>query len=300
MDSKMLNILKRKKTKRDFGFVLDRLTDNRLGLLSKTHSRDRGHKMAVFANDHIGGAINVFGIYEKEELEVLFDFLSPLSDIFETGVAFDIGANIGNHSLYFSKRFKAVHSFEPNPSAYYLLKFNVSCLKNVTLHNIGLGSERAVLKLVEDPTNMGGSAIKTGKIEEEFVDVSVEKLDDFEIDKRDLCFIKMDVEGFESKVINGGIKTISEFSPLIVLEQNEIEFLDGRTESISLLKDIGYKFCWHQNGVDSDSTFVRRIYNIKELFFGRTHSVVSGETVPVGTYSMLIAVPPRFQKILGV
>ena len=38
--------------------------------------------------------------------------------------ALDIGANIGNHSVFLSKFFKKIHSFEPNPKTYDVLSLN--------------------------------------------------------------------------------------------------------------------------------------------------------------------------------
>jgi len=256
--------------------------------------------MAVFANDLIGITINVFGVYEKEELDTLFDFLQPLRDVFSRGVALDIGANIGNHTLYFSRRFRFVHAFEPNPTTYYLLKFNVSGLPNALAHNVGLGDEKGVFKLFENPTNAGGSTIVSGETTEDAVDVVVERLDDCELDRDGLCFIKLDVEAFEANVIRGGSGVISRHEPLIVMEQHASEFIDDTTPSISLLKDLGYRFCWHQAGTDSRNWLLRRLFNVGEIFLGRSHRIVTGERVPKGEYSLLIAVPPRFQETLGL
>lgn len=260
--------------------------------------------MAVFANEHIGGFIHVFGVYEQEELDVLFSFLEPLRDVFRAGIGLDIGANIGNHSLYFSRIFDEVHCFEPDPSTFYLLQFNVGFRKKIKAFNIGLGDEKGTFKLAEVPDNMGESVIVTDQFEADadanYIDVQVDKLDNLDYREKGPCFIKMDVEGFEPKVLHGALRTITKHWPLIVLEQHESDFKDGDSESISTLRDLGYKFCWHQSGTGSRNTFVRRIFNFTEMFSGRTHKVVTAEFVPPGNYSMLIAVPPRFQGALRV
>jgi FkbM family methyltransferase len=289
---------------RNFSYVVDRLSFHRLNRLADKHLNARGHKMAVFANEHIGGFIHVFGVYEQEELDVLFSFLEPLRDIFRAGTALDIGANIGNHSLYFSRRFKAVQSFEPDPSTFYLLKFNASFRNNITAFNIGLGDKKGTFRLSEVPKNMGASVILADDDQVDAgvgcVDVQVERLDDLDYRDEGPCFIKMDVEGFEPKVLQGGLRMITKHWPLIVLEQHESDFTDGNSKSISILKDLGYEFCWHQSGASSRNTLVRRVFNIKEMFIGRTHKVITAETVPPGNYSMLIAVPPRFRGLLKI
>lgn len=49
----------------------------------------------------------------------------------------DIGANIGNHSIFFSF-FDSIISFEPNQFTYGILKLNLSNLDNAQAYNFGL------------------------------------------------------------------------------------------------------------------------------------------------------------------
>ena len=77
---------------------------------SRQHKIVRPERIAIFAHDYIGIQINQFGIYEKDELQTLFRFLEPLFEEFQNSEALDIGANIGNHSLYFQKYFIALQN----------------------------------------------------------------------------------------------------------------------------------------------------------------------------------------------
>lgn len=259
----------------------------------------RRHRMAVYANDLIGIEINQFGVYERAELDVLFDFLTPLRDVLQAGVAFDIGANIGNHALYFADRFLHVHAFEPNPPTFELLEFNTRHVPNVNVHPFGLGDEKGSFSLVEDPGNFGGSSIQVGCSEAvPSTQVQVEVIDALSLDTAGCCFLKIDVEGFEASVIRGGLKLIEGQQPLIVLEQHEKEFRQGSTEAIQLLSKLGYRFCWHQIRNGQTSWVMRRLFDVKEVVFGRVHSIVTADQVPPSTYSMLIAVPERFQAAL--
>ena len=45
--------------------------------------------------------------------------------------ALDIGANIGNHSLFFSNHFLNVYSFEPSEIIFELLKLNIRSKENI-------------------------------------------------------------------------------------------------------------------------------------------------------------------------
>ena len=64
------------------------------------------------------------------------------------------------------------------------------------------------------------------------------KLDDFEFE--DIDFIKIDVEGFEKKVIQGAFKTILKYNPLLVIEQND-EILVG-DQKFSAIKYLEQNF----------------------------------------------------------
>ncbi len=56
--------------------------------------------------------MNSFGLYESEGLFALFKFLKPIIGDFQNASALDIGANIGNHSVYFANYFDKIYSFE--------------------------------------------------------------------------------------------------------------------------------------------------------------------------------------------
>ncbi len=80
--------------------------------------------------DSICQLIILNGFYERELLQGMCALVKD-----KNGIALDIGANIGNHSLFFSKQFDAVISFEPVPNNYLLLKANLflNQTQNITL-----------------------------------------------------------------------------------------------------------------------------------------------------------------------
>ena len=59
----------------------------------------------------------------------------------------DIGANIGNHSIAFSKISKKVYSFEAHPRTFEILKFNTDKYKNIKIFNIGISNKKGSLFL---------------------------------------------------------------------------------------------------------------------------------------------------------
>lgn len=77
-------------------------------------------------------------------------------------------------------------------------------------------------------------------VEGQMKEVPVFRLDDFGLE--DVDYIKVDVEGFERKVLLGGQKTISAFRPLIVIEQNDVRLADEEPYAAkTYLESIGYK-----------------------------------------------------------
>ncbi|HIG67318.1 MAG TPA: hypothetical protein EYQ44_05795 [Porticoccaceae bacterium] len=60
-------------------------------------------QMVCFSHDAISRKIFIDGLFEKRELDVLKVFLEQELHDFDT--CLDIGANIGNHSLFFSDIF---------------------------------------------------------------------------------------------------------------------------------------------------------------------------------------------------
>jgi FkbM family methyltransferase len=296
----MSTCIYKSRKRRTVGDLVERAIAAHIVGLSRRNSAYRRQRMAIFANDEIGVNINQFGFYEREQLEILFEFLAPLKAVFQDGTAFDIGANIGNHAVYFSRLFRDVHAFEPNPNTFALLCFNAKWAPNVVTHNYGLGDEEGSFELGEDLINVGASSIKNVGDRANAVRVDVHRLDGLPIDSSRLCFIKMDVEGFEPQVLKSAMNLLRERQPLIVLEQHEHEFKGETSESIELLKAAGYSFVWHQNGTASKNQLVRRFFSIKDLFAGRVHRMVAAASVPPNTYPMLIAVPPRFREALSI
>lgn len=291
-----------KKEKRGLNWLLDLFSMKRLGAKSKAYYAERGHRLAIFANDNIGHSVNQYGIYEREDLDLLFEFLAPVLPDTQDGVAIDIGANIGNHSLFFSDYFSKVIAFEPNPHTYRLLEYNAGFRSNISVHNIGLGDKKGDFLLFENTTNYGGSTIRQGDSDnsQAAVQISVDILDGYLKTDGRIEFIKIDVEGFEEKVIIGANQVIREHQPTIVFEQHENDFVNGTTPVIKMLDEMGYTFCWSQSNLGTRLYIVRRLINLWELFFGRKVVIKNGEDIPSMFHSMLIAVPPRHFDLLNV
>ena len=262
----------------------------------------RNRPLAIFANDYIGIHINQFGLFEHEELGDLFEYLSPIHSEFRDGMALDVGANIGNHSLFFSDYFLTVHAYEPSPRTFELLKINTTLIPNIEVHPIGLGNVKGEFELTHDVLNPGLSSMKSdNSVNAASIKVHVEKLDGLWLSHAPkICLIKIDVEGFEANVLSGGYKIISQCQPLIILEQHESEFSNGSSPSIGLLSELGYKFSWKYKRKPSKYWIVRRLVEAWEILSGRDCRYVTAANVPTANYDLLVAIPQRLHEKLGV
>ncbi len=183
-----------------------------------------------FENDYIMNIINTtHDFYEKKALERFSKYLD------QKGVIYDIGANIGNHTVYFSKYLcpKKIYAFEPVHECFDLLSKNIkqNNIPNVEIHNVAVGNMNSTTSMEIDTTNIGSSKISIKNLED---NIQVITLDSLNINPPD--FIKIDVEGYEQFVLSGAKKILTEHSPIIWVEIFRNNFLNVD----NLLTEFGY------------------------------------------------------------
>ena len=193
--------------------------------------------------------------YEKE-LQIIDRFADKTKD------ALDIGVYRGVYSYKLSRNFKQIHSFEPNPLLYPYLKKNLKkIMNNVNLYNIGLSNKNGQVDLklptrsksifkdnIEELFKLGAGSIHPGKSFSSFksIPVKIKKLDDINLENN-IKFIKIDVEGHEIEVIQGGEKTIKDNKPVLLIEIEKRHSQRNVEESITLIKKNGYKCFYAKN-----------------------------------------------------
>lgn len=254
-----------------------------------------GHPpLAIFAHDYIGQEISLKGRFENEELAALFDFLAPFADRFASQVALDVGANIGNHSLFFAGRFAMVHSFEPNPRTFALLAANAALSPRIVSHRTALGEVAGELSLRFDPANVGEATLRSGFAGQNLMEVTVpvERLDDQVDPALEIGFIKIDVEGFEAQVLRGACRLLSRL-PVIAFEQNRDAFADGRSEVADMLSALGYRLCVLQKrDVGAGLNLLHKLSG------GIRYDIVEVDVLHPGSYPMIVAVSPADLSLL--
>ena len=140
-------------------------------------------------------------------------------------VVFDIGAMVGDTSLYFASKVEnqngRIYSFEFTPSNIEIFNLNVSLNPDLS----------KLIELVERPvsdksgdviyfTDKGeGTEIKFEPFDNYEHKSTTISIDDFVSEKsiEKVDFIKMDIEGAESLALNGAIETIKRFKPKLAI-----------------------------------------------------------------------------------
>ncbi|WP_255476403.1 FkbM family methyltransferase [Synechococcus sp. SYN20] len=126
----------------------------------------------------------------------------------EFGCIFDVGANIGQSidDLKTLSRQAIIHSFEPSPSAYRRLSMKYSKRKDIILNNVALSNQAARLLFNEDDISTMNRLSSSGTIEVECTTLD-SYCDKHKIKK--LSYLKVDTEGNELKVLEGGCRIIA-------------------------------------------------------------------------------------------
>lgn len=147
------------------------------------------------------GAINSLDLFGLDEL-LIFAFYWENKRNYQN--VYDIGANIGLHSILMSKCGWKVNSFEPDPETIKTFEENISLNKalNITINQMAVSNYNGSAEFTRVLGNTTGSHL-TGAKENPYGE-----LDKFLVDVRDIKeimsdadFIKLDVEGEEGKII---------------------------------------------------------------------------------------------------
>ncbi|MDR1027132.1 MAG: FkbM family methyltransferase [Rickettsiales bacterium] len=165
-----------------------------------------------FIQTHLGDTER---FYEQDVLDGLRRFIP------KGAVILDIGANIGNHSIFWARDGASrIHAFEPVPRTFAHLVRNIGLndLGEIIIpHNIGLGDAKSAGAIAQYSSgNIGGTHIAAGA-----GGLKIEALDGLDLGEKKIDFVKIDVEGFELKTLAGAKKTLERHRPAVFIEAFE-------------------------------------------------------------------------------
>jgi FkbM family methyltransferase len=192
-------------------------------------------------------------------------------------LVFDVGANMGQTVQAFRKAFRdpQIHSFEPSPVSFDLLRMNTATIPDVHVWNRALGSSRGQMTLQENNTpemtsflplsNFGwGSVIKQTRVDVDTVDAFCLEQ---HIDRIDI--LKSDTQGFDLEVFKGAERMFQQNRIGVVFSEIIFNDMYKNLPSVSQIFDflISHNFVLvsfyelaYQEGLASwaDALFVHR------------------------------------------
>ena len=160
--------------------------------------------------------------------------LEALGPLLQKRHVLDIGANVGNHSVFWGALSGAasIQAFEPIPETFNILKRNIELnklSKIVKIHRCALGATNGT----GDPASRGDNRMQATVSARTDASgaIPLRTLDSF--DFRSVDFAKIDVEGHTSAMLKGAEATLRRHSPTLYIELFPFErqickdYLDG-------------------------------------------------------------------------
>jgi FkbM family methyltransferase len=220
-------------------------------------------QMFYFADDDpVGKSLKAYGEWAEHEIELLCSFIGLGSTVI------DVGANIGTHTLAFSRHVGprgSVRAFEPQASVFEILQRNLAANGCANTEPIRAGVGRAAGEMFVPEldycrhVNIGALALTNDRTRER---TPIVALDDLDLPPCDL--IKIDAEGMEEDVLAGMASSISRMRPVIYLECNTV---DTGAAILHAVEWTEYQFFLVRTAAYNDLNYMGNSSN----FFGVAH-----------------------------
>jgi FkbM family methyltransferase len=241
----------------------------------------------LYPGEYVDRHIFIEGIYERRFLDLVRSYFLK-----HPGSAMlDIGANIGNHALYLSDCFEAIHCFDPNPTVIRMLEDNIrlSRLSNIAVHRVGLSNKAGEMPFLE---NRDGNLGNSGFVEiagKDTIMLPIEVGDDYvsRLNLSKIDFIKIDVENHEPEVFEGLKQTIATHRPIVAFEYHGQE-VDHFARIAATLP--GYVFAEARHAPDHASSLTKLRWHLKHR--GRPE-LAEIQQPEARTYENILALPDR-------
>jgi FkbM family methyltransferase len=186
------------------------------------------------------------GVSDSGEINVLHYIKEHMKINEDSILIFDIGANIGEYTSLILKELGSkpiqIYAFEPTKSLFLSLKKQYNNSQNVNIYNLGFGDKKEVLSFYMSESNPCLNSVYDRDLKSHNLElkplqkISLERIDDFckqsSINKIDL--LKIDVEGYELKVLQGAEEMINSGS----IKYIQLEFGGCHIDSRTYFRDI--------------------------------------------------------------
>jgi FkbM family methyltransferase len=229
-----------------------------------------GWILANLNDTYMGAAITTYGECNEMELAVI------LALTLHPGLVVEVGANMGIHTVPLARtlqwRGRRLVAFEPQPIVFQQLCANLALngLMNVTAWPYACGEEQGVVTFprpnYRKTGDFGGVSMSNSipVAGDACVQAPCVRLDDM-LQDEPVGLLKIDVEGFELRVLKGSCALIKRSRPLLYVENDRVERSE---ELIEWLWGMGYNLWWHTPLLFNSHNFFQVVHN----FYGATAS----------------------------
>ena len=155
----------------------------------------------------------------------------------------DAGANKGTYTFIFGRLAKKVYAFEPNPKMFDILKRTAG--RNVVLSPLALSNAAGDMEFrvprygKHSYSNQGGT-LSAIKVNEDYAAIPVKTARLDGLDLQNIGFIKIDVEGSESEVLQGAREVIARDRPTLMIEIEEKHTQVPIENALAEVLSLGY------------------------------------------------------------
>jgi FkbM family methyltransferase len=212
--------------------------------------------MAKLIKTQVQSLLNLLGLEIRRIPTSEMKQLQWLVDL-QIKTVLDIGANVGQfaHSIHELLPDAMIYSFEPLPECCEELVASFAAIPRFKGFNLALGNESGLVQMNRNEFSLSSSLLPLGELhkqnfpfaqKESVQEVSMTRLDDI-ADSLELCepiLIKVDVQGFEDRVIDGGIGVFKQASVILMELSIEQLYKDQLLfdDIYQKLKSLGFQY----------------------------------------------------------
>jgi len=216
-------------------------------------------KIIINKNDkYIGKSIIEKGYWAEEDIVIIIKLLELQLAKKDKVIFYDVGSNIGTHSLAIAKTFGpkvTIRAFEAQRMIYNMLCGSVALngYSTIICHNSAVSNSNGQIIEINTPdyhseNNFGGLELINPLISDnqDMIAVGKENIQTVTIDSfnENIDFIKMDIDGMEDKAIQGAKKSIRKSRPICFVEIHKTDY----NYIFNFLKNLNYT--GYKSGMD--------------------------------------------------
>lgn len=193
-------------------------------------------------NSTYSNQINIDGIYNLNLNLKLAKIIEK--NLLEKNIFLDIGANIGDISIFYSKVFKKVTSLEPHPKIFKILNFNVEDIKNLETRNYGASEKDSILFQSKEFHN-NFTTPTSNEFKENYYEVKGVKIDDFFDDDTlsKINFMNITIDGNELSALKGMPNFLNKKNLRLILLEAATD--DKIKTCFNYLKNYDFKYIYY-------------------------------------------------------